>query len=310
MLRLLQSSTLDMSGLTIGTGAAPKLDATRFAYVGDSLGAIQGAVAATMAPTVKTWVLNVGGGGLLDELAAHAPGIAADLSLAAFANFALDENSLDESHPMVNVIQLVADPGDPLNFASMLVRNPTTVNGTAVPPRNILQYEVIYDELVSNEADEALAREGGWGFATPNVGSNSGIVDIVNIANNPGRLPIPDVMPDSSGYFHDTPSQGATDIIVQVSPGQHGSDFVSATGTRSFKIPYGNFASGSPFTPVTQFHVRCPYLALQTTMTLFIGDSFAGNTPRANVLMPPIRDVDDDGNPDATDPDPSNPSVH
>jgi hypothetical protein len=310
VVRLLQSPSLDMSALQIGTGTAPMLDATRFAYVGDSLGAIQGAVAAAMLPSIKTWVLNVGGGGLLDELAAHGPGIAADLSLAAFANFALDENSLDESHPMVNLIQLIADAGDPLNYASLLVRNPATINGTVVSPRNILQYEVIYDELVSNEADEALAREGGWGFATPNVGSNSGILDIKNIDDNPGRLPIPSVMPDAMGYFHDTPNQGGTDIIVQVSPGQHGSDFVSATGTRTFGIPYGNFASGTPFPLVTAFKVPCPYLQLQTTMTLFIGDAFAGNIPRANVLQAPVRDLDADGNPDSTDPDPANPNVH
>jgi hypothetical protein len=309
-IRLLQSTALDMSALQIGTGPVPVLDATRFAYVGDSLGAIQGAVAATMLPTVTTWVLNVGGGGLLDELAAHAPGIAADLSLAAFANFALDENSLDESHPMVNVIQLVADAGDPLNYASMLIRTPTTINGTTVPQRNILQYEVIYDELVSNEADEALAREGGWGFATPNVGSNSGILDIVNIDDNPGRLTLPSAMPDAMGYFHDVPNAGNTDIIVQVSPGQHGADFVSSKGTRSFGIPYGNFASGTPFQLVPQFQVRCPYLELQQTMTLFIGDAFLGNVPRANVLKPPVRDLDDDGNPDDTDPNPADPSVH
>lgn len=310
VVRLLQSSTLDMSPLGIGAGAAPKLDATRFAYVGDSLGAIQGAVAATMSPTIQTWVLNVGGGGLLDELAAHAPGIAADLSLAAFANFALDENSLDESHPMVNIIQLIADAGDPLNYASMLVRNPATINGAALSPRNILQYEVVYDELVSNEADEALAREGGWGLATPNVGSNSGILDIVNIDQNPGRLTLASATPDAMGYFHDTPNQGGTDIIVQVSPGQHGADFVSSTGTRSFGIPYGQFSTGTPFPTVTPFQVPCPYRQLQTTMTLFIGDAFAGNTPRANVLQPPVRDLDADGNPDATDPQPANPNVH
>ena len=48
---------------------------TRIAYMGDSLGAIEGTTAAALEPRLKAWVLNVDGGGLIPELAAHSPTI-------------------------------------------------------------------------------------------------------------------------------------------------------------------------------------------------------------------------------------------
>ena len=311
LVKLVRSSTLDLAPLQTGA-TAPKLDASRIAYFGDSLGAIQGTVAASFEPNVKYWGLNVVGGGLLLELGAHSASIGALLNLAAGANFGFTENSLNESHPLTNIVQLIADPGDPINYASLLVTHPRAIKGTPIPPRNLVQMSVLYDEIVATESNEALARAGGWGFATPNVGSNSGILDLKNLANNPGRVTLMDIMPDANKLFHDTPVMGTTAIAIQVSPAQHGTDITSSLGRHRFGIPYANFDGPEPF-PILDFGkdftVRQPYREIMATFVQFYTEGFAGKVPTVSVRVPPVRDFDDDGATDDVDADPANPHI-
>jgi hypothetical protein len=261
---------------------------------------------------VKSWALNVAGGGLLVEIAANSPTFGHLLDLAAGANFGLVQNILSPSHPLVNLVQTIVDPHDPLNYASLMVMHPRTIKGMAIPPRNILQIQVVYDELVSNEGNEALARAGGWGYATPNVGSNSGILDYKNLANDHSRVPLADGTPDGTMFFHDTPVMGTTAILVQSSPGVHGSDFVASTATRRFGIPYADFDAPDPWHLLDiskQFKVRCPYRELQASVVQFFDGTFKGQVPVVNVGKAPIRDLDDDGALDDVDRDPANPNV-
>lgn len=298
----------DLSGLATGT-TAPAIDASRIAYIGQSLGSIEGAVAAALEPHVGSWVLNVGGGGLITELGTHSPIVGALLAEAAGLNFGFIEGSFDEGHLAMTMIQTVVDPGDPLDYAGYIVTSPQPLAGQPTRPRNVLQTEVIYDEWVPNEADEALARAGGWGLAEPNVGSNAGILDIKNIADNPGRVPLASIPIQSDGTIHDTPVSGVTAVVVQSSPATHGDNLTASTGTRQFCIPFANFASGAPFTMVTPFKVPDPYLQTQATITAFLGDAFAGRVPGVTVPVPPVRDLDGDGVPDDQDPQPCNPLV-
>jgi hypothetical protein len=293
----------DLSPLQPGA----KVDPTRIAYLGDSLGAIQGTVATAIDPTFKTAVLNVAGGGLLTELASRGPAIGAILKLAAGANFGFLQATLNESHPMNVVLQNIVDPADPLLYAPHLIKKPL-----AGGPRNILQYEVLYDELVSNESNEALARAAGMGLAVPNAGSNAGISNLKDLAANLGRVPLADIAPDAQNEIHDTPVPGITAVVVQVSPAQHGSNLVRSKGERQFAIPYAQFDRDPPNVHLDvgkYIQVRCPYRELQATMTRFFEDGFAGRVPRVTVLKPPVRDADDDGTTDDKDADPINPLV-
>ncbi|HEY3818881.1 MAG TPA: hypothetical protein VGL81_17035 [Polyangiaceae bacterium] len=313
LVKVLRASP-DLSALAWG-GTTPKVDPQNVAYIGMSLGSIQGAAAAAIEPGVKNWVLNVAGGGLIEELATHGPVIGLDLDQAAGFNFGLLEASLDESHPMVNLVQAVVEPGDPLSLIGNVLLHPQPLVGQPTQPRNVLQFEVIYDELVPNEADEALARAGGWGLAQPNVGSNSGILDYKNLSDNPGRLPLPSVPAQADGSFHDTPMAGTTAIIVQESPATHGDNMINSTGERQYCIPYGNFATGSPFDILDQdqwFSVKNPYRQTQATLVGFLKDGFAGMVP-AVVVDPsaaPVRDLDGDTYTDDVDAEPCNPNVH
>jgi hypothetical protein len=55
---------------------------------------------------------------------------------------------------------------------------------------------------------------------------------------------------------------------------------------------------------VPQFTVPCPYLKTQSTVERFLSDGFAGKVPGVVTPETPVRDLDADGVPDDTDPNP------
>lgn len=307
LVKVLRSNP-DLSPLQTGS-TAPAIDPARVAYVGDSLGGIEGAVAAAIEPHVSAWTLNVAGGGIVDELAARSPVIGASLNAGAL-NFGDAGDQLTDSHLLVSLIQTIVEPGDPLLYASHLVTAPHPLAGNPTKPRDVLQTEVIFDELVTNEADEALARAAGFSLAGPNVGSNAEVADLARPDQNPWAVPLATVTGDANG-IHDTPVQGTTAVVVQVGPGTHGSDLVQSKGTRSYKAPWALYDTLAPFPKLTtSYQVRCPYRELQATVTGFFSSAFQGVTPTVAGFKAPVRDLDDDGTPDATDPDPNDPNVH
>ena len=288
------------------SAAPPKFDGDKIAYLGDSLGAIEGTVAAAIEPNVKAWALNVDGGGILQEAATHGPSIGFQLAAAGGLFFGLNGDTYDEAHPLVVLGQAIVDPGDPLTFAKFLVTSPQPVGGIA-KPRNILQTEVLYDELVANESGEALARAAGYGLAVPNVGSNAGVLDVKDLSHRAGTVPLTDVQPDANGAIHDTPISGVTAVVVQISPAVHSEDLVSSTAKRLWAIPFTH-----PFSQLDtnkQYSVRTSYRAIQATAASFFADAFAGEAPKVAGFTPPIRDVDDDGAADDVDADPNDPQV-
>ena len=302
-------SNPDLSPLQTGT-TAPKIDPAHVAYVGDSLGGIEGAVAAAIEPNLNAWVLNVAGGGVATELASRSPVIGAQLN-AGGLQFGFSADQLTDVHPLVTLIQTIVEAGDPLLYANHLVTAPHTLAGNATKPRNVLQFEVLFDELVTNEADEALARAAGLPLANPNVGSNAEISDIKNPTQNVRAITFPPANPDSSGAIHDVPVAGTTAVLVQIDPGTHGSDLVQSTGGRTFKAPWALFGTQAPFPTATHpYNVRCPYRETQITVAGFFTSAFAGQVPTVQGFKVPVRDLDDDGYPDATDADPNDPTIH
>jgi len=317
--RVLASSP-NLAPLTTGM-IVPKIDGTKIAYFGNSLGAIEGAAAAAIEPLIQSWVLNVAGGAVVLEVATHAPVIAGFDLPAAGAGFGAGTDHLTEFHPLINLLQAAIDPGDPIGFAPYVVASPGTVNGTALTPKNVLQIEVVYDDYVANEGNEALARGLGLGLAVPNVGTNSGVQTMAMVKDPttiPDRLPLPSDNPDDAGLIHDTPKAGTTAVLVQTMPAQHGVNFQNALDTESYAIPYNQFATKTPFvklgagsaTADPPFKVTSAYLAEQAMAVRFLTDSFAGKVPNVTGVPTPVRDYDQDGYPDAIDADPNNPNVH
>jgi dienelactone hydrolase len=295
---------------TLGfAGRKPEIDPEKIAYVGDSLGGIEGAVAAAIEPHVKAWVLNVAGGGILTELGAHGPTINAQLALAGALNFGYVGEPFGEAHPVVVIGQALVEGGDPIAYADRLVKSPMPLAGKPTKPRNILQIEVLYDELVANEANEALARAAGIGLASPNVGPNAGLGDLkTKTAYRGGGIELTLLPPPGEGY-HDTPVTGATAVLAQVSPAQHGYNLVRSKGGRSYAIPFNTPDGRLGLQRQESVPVPCPYRELQETMLGFFAGAFDGKVPVVSGLPAPVRDLDGDGALDESDPAPSDPKA-
>ena len=290
LVKLLRANP-DLAPLITGPAgtAAPRVDPERIAYVGDSLGAIEGAVAAAIEPRVKAWTLNVGGGGIISEAAAHGPAINSNLALAGTVNFGFGAALYTEAHPVVVIGQTLIEAGDPIAYAQHLVTAPAALAGTPTKARNILQIEVIFDELVANEANESLARAAGYALASPNVGLNSGISDLATRAPYRGggiKLPI---LPEAPDGYHDVPVAGSTAILIQASPAQHGSDLVRAKCNRIYKLPFNTPEGKLELTRQDPAPITCPYRSLQDTMVRFFGDAFDGRVPVVAGFAPPSR---------------------
>jgi hypothetical protein len=309
LVKLLRANP-DLSPLDTGSGA-PKIDPDHIVYVGDSLGAMEGTIAAAIEPHVKAWMLNVDGGSIFPDLAMHSPTIGLQVAAAAALNFALSGDRLDVYHPFTSVLQDIFEAGDPITYAPYLVTNPQPLQGQPTKPRNTLQVQALYDELVPNEANEAIARAGGWGLATPNVGSNAEVYDLTTAESNPRRTPLANVDPDGQNGIHDTPVAGVTAVLVQCSPCSHGEDMVDRNPQHDFLIPYFD-SVGRPnyqrVSPANKFVE--PFLGIQTAMTGFLADAIRDQVPHVKGFAVPVRDFDGDGYPDATDADPNDPTKH
>ncbi|GAC1363402.1 MAG: hypothetical protein NVSMB47_15190 [Polyangiales bacterium] len=263
LVRLLKSSpTLD--GLASG-GVAPKIDGSKVAYSGDSLGGIHGAIVAGIEPDYRAYVLNVPGGGLFGELVTNAPTVFGLLQGAGSLFFGYSRAQLHPNHPLVQILQHVMDGGDPYGVAST-VTQPVAIGGNTPAARNVVLFEVLADELVSNESTEGLARAMGLPVITPH--------------RNDLLATLKDA--DGAAGVHDVPTAGSTGALVQVFPATHGSDLYSKHGTRNYAYPTHLFGDPSqePFPKlVPGVAVDEPYLALQAVTIKFIAESFAGKAP-------------------------------
>jgi hypothetical protein len=272
------------------------------------MGAITGGVTAAFEPLVRTWVLNVlGAQPVLHGIAA--PTGYTQLKLAGVL-LGVTRQTLDETHPLMPLLQTALDPADPLMFAPYLVKSPATVNGQKLPPRNVLAIEALFDETLANDGTESWARAAGIGLATPNVGPNAGVRTLETFRDPTkvvDRIALTDVAPDAQMLIHDTPFAGVTAVMVQTSPATHYRNVEFSRGQRTFTAPF-NAASVSLATDKA-YWVRHSYVAQWAMVTRFLADSLGGKVPNVTGFTPPVRDIDDDGTPDATDPDPNDPAV-
>ncbi|HEY2511143.1 MAG TPA: hypothetical protein VGI39_09815, partial [Polyangiaceae bacterium] len=286
LIRILRNNP-DLSPLATN-GVTPKVDASRIGYFGVSLGAMEGTIAAAMEPNVKAWFLDVNAGSLFDELIAHSPAIGSVVSAGAAFSFGIVGDVFTWSHPFLQVLENIAEAGDPISYAPYLTLHPQPLAGVATSPRNALQTEVIWDDVVSDEANEAIARAAGWGMATPNVGSNADLAGatVADATNNPRATPFVQISPDANGVIQDTPVKGATAVLVQVGPAEHGIDVVAGTGQHYFQVPYA-----PPFVRLdTPVPFKQQYQTEEQMGLTFFSDAFSGVVPRVMHLPTVVRD--------------------
>ena len=261
LLRVLKSSPR-LEGLE--SGAPITLDGSKVAYSGDSLGGIIGSILAGIEPDHAAYVLNVPGGAIFNELAPNSPNIYGLLALAGSLFFGYTHAQFPPSHPLVHLMQHVADGGDPIGLAST-VMHPVAIAGNVPKARNVVLIEVLADELVSNEATEALARAMGIPVVAPHAPLLADLKDV-----------------DGAAGAHDVPVIGSTGALIQVFPAEHGTNLHNKLGHRHFAYPTHLFgdASQPPFPrldAVKEFPE--PYLEQQGLITKFIDDAFQGKAP-------------------------------
>lgn len=266
------SASPTLEGLAID-GKAPKLDGTRVAYFGISLGGILGSLVAGIEPGHKAYVLQVPGGALLTELASNSPAIYSLLNGSAALNFGYRNCQAPPWHPMVQLMQHVIDGGDPIGVAGAVITN--TVAGAK--PRNVLMFEALADELVSNEATEGLAKAMGLRLVDPSVQL---LADLVKVPGT-GATGVP--RPESTG------------LLVQLSPAQHGRHVTSRKGQRSFAAKHSLFGDPAqdPFPSLpAPVKFENPYLETQDASVKFIDDAFAGKVPTVTWTKAPVAPAD------------------
>ena len=304
------ASDPDLSVLATDRGT-PHIDASHIAYVGESLGSIEGEVAAAIEPRIEPYIFSVGGGGFIFEAAVHGPGIGALLGAAAGLYFHFLHDRLTEFHPLIDLVQESVESADPLLYARDLVRAPVPVSNLPPKAHSVLLLECLYDELVANEAGESWAREAGLSLAAPDVGVNSGVLDLKSPSTGRWRALLPEAQPDATGAIHDLPQAGVTAVVVQEDPCDHGSDWVSSKGQHQYAIPYVSYKNASLYTRLdTAFDMANPYRGAAKQFVEFLADSFAGKTPAVTVQTAPVRDFDGDGVTDDLDSAPSDPTQH
>jgi hypothetical protein len=256
------SPTLD--GLASG-GVTPKIDGAKVAYFGDSLGGIIGALTAGIEPDHAGYMLDVPGGAVFTEVGPGAPKIYVLLKAAASLFYGFDRAQLPPWHPVLQIFQHVMDGGDPIAVAGT-VMSPIPIGATTPKPRNVMFIEVLADELVSNNATEALARAMGLPMAKPHGPTP--------------RAPLVEV--DGATGVHDVPKTGVTGVVVQMYPAEHGSNLFNKTGTRSYSMDGPDFSDLrlDPFPKLADdLRFTQDYLGAQAAALGFLGDALAGKVP-------------------------------
>jgi len=129
-------------------------------FVGHSQGGITGAIALPSTQGIKSWVLSGAGGGLSTTIMQREdPLIIRDTMLTALGT--PEGTELFEMHPLVGIVQMLAETTDPINYAK------NWLGGGSGDAASILLTEGIHDEQTPADTAESLAIAGGLPIARP-----------------------------------------------------------------------------------------------------------------------------------------------
>ena len=129
-------------------------------FVGHSQGGITGAIALPSTQGIKGWVLSGAGGGLSTTIMQREdPLVIRDTMLTALG--APDGTQLFEMHPLIGMVQMLAETTDPINYAK------NWLGGSTGDAASILLTEGLLDEQTPADTTETLAVAGGLPIARP-----------------------------------------------------------------------------------------------------------------------------------------------
>jgi dienelactone hydrolase len=154
-------------------GGGVVIDPGKVGYVGQSLGALQGAMNAATNPRVSAAVLNVGGGTIVDIFTTSPAFEGATDQLLAGLGIAPGTSAYLQ---FLAVAKTLLDPADPVNYAGHLKANtlPNLLGTGDQAPKAVLSQAAFCDQTVPNPFSYLLAATasaaplpGGAGFGGP-----------------------------------------------------------------------------------------------------------------------------------------------
>ena len=285
-LAMLIQAKPDLSALSGPYGQPPKLDTNHVAYLGESFGTIVGTLLASIEPSIDLFVLDVPGGGILDQIVPNSAEIGS-LALPYAQTIYRTQGTLDRFHPALSMMQAIMEAGDSLAYAPHVLKNRLTVNDTALGKRSVVLIQAVLDETMPAASTYALARNLGLAVLQPDL--------------------------DPPSDFTQAPSPatgnvvGQTGILVQYEPATHGYNWSAQHGQLKYQ-PNGQMDDGTWAKLDTPITINEPIYETQAQVAQILLTHAAGMLPVVQSTKAPVADFDDDGVPDKMDPYPYDPT--
>jgi hypothetical protein len=207
-----------IKGHSIDAALGTTVNDAQVYYMGHSLGGLMGSGFVPISPDVRAALLNASGGGLTNQLFINSS-IGGGAQALVNGILGLDPmNVPDQFAFQPNLVQSILDPADGLNSAALLL------NPDAGAPRNVIQVEDFGDQVVPNQANEALALAAGLPLFDPFVQNphQASLTFPIANAGTPGTV---------SG---NAASGAATAILLQNGPATHAASIGNGPGTVTF----------------------------------------------------------------------------
>lgn len=131
-------------------------DPDRIYFFGHSQGGLTGPLFAAVEPGLKAALFSEGGGRFIISIYQKTEPV--DIPAVARTLLALKEGDYDVDlfHPVLNLLQIIADPADPTNYGRLLIKNPVCKSDICAP-KHIFMTEGTIDPYTPPDAIEALA---------------------------------------------------------------------------------------------------------------------------------------------------------
>lgn len=285
LVRLIQSSKLDLSAVAAATGGpAPSLDGGHIAWSGGSLGGIMGTMTVAVEPEIRAAALQVPGASFVQLITTSSAKVSPLVSTIAKGTFGIQgEEALDEYHPVALLLAAVTEAGDPVAYAPHVFGEPIS---DREPPDLLITY-ALSDEVLPNISTHALIRAFGVPIAEPFLTPVAGVPSAPSpVSKNKGDR---------------------TAAAVQYAPANHGLGY-GRFDTREF-LPGVPFEEEPRFPKLPKpFKIEMPVREHSAELARFFSSSLEGAAV-IEVTAPPIADFDGDGVTDEKDADPISPEV-
>ena len=276
-----------LAALAAPYASIPKLDPTRVAYLGESFGTLVGTDLAAIEPSIGLFVLDVPGGGVIDQIVPNSPAIGS-MAIPLVQGIYRTTGTFDRFHPLVGMMQAVFDAGDSLTFARHVLRAGLKIDNFAVPPRSVVCIEVVGDQEMPNVATEALARGFELSVLQPDLDPPTGMIELASPAARN--------------------SNNETAVMVQYEPATHGNNWSAQHGQLVYEpLSYATPDVQFPKLPAP-ITIAEPLYETQAQVAEILSTYFAGQPPVVVSTKAPVADFDGDGVPDDVDPYPLDPT--